>query len=344
MSSYQEIDTELTAALSESIEQVAGNSKSSETLVANLIALIDGIPFYQDSSIQTSMHGTMANLMATTLPNKLIRTPIYYPAYDSVYTGSYDGYRSAFYHGVSRNNAAQRVADLTPTADSGLTTSWWGNYSVVTLTDRIREVADMPLDEPKLANDLTNYHNRLKPGLTATYQGVFEKAFGPTANPFGTLGSEGQKADAANLLDEAISNGFFTANINQVMASPPDGPPSATWFLYNLWVTLKALGHQDVNGAISYYESPEVGLLVPPEIGPQNWWSGSYTTWYDAIDGSSVINPAPSMMTTSCPYRYYVAPSGPPMNLPGHSEDTNLNDGYSLSFTNYGDLAWYGTL
>jgi hypothetical protein len=50
--------------------------------------------------------------------------------------------------------------------------------------------------------------------------------------------------------------GQFSANINQGLSAGGDSAIAATWFLFNLWITLKALGPADVGNALGSPTSP----------------------------------------------------------------------------------------
>ncbi|MDE9590775.1 hypothetical protein KKJ23_24875, partial [Xenorhabdus bovienii] len=69
--------------------------------------------------------------------------------------------------------------------------------------------------------------------------------------------------------------------------------------LFNLWVSLKALGHPNVDEAITTYKNN--GLLVPEQVGPINWWNGGYTSWYTPLHHTDIINMIKPILTESLP-------------------------------------------
>ena len=142
-------------------------------------------------------------------------------------------------------------------------------------------------------------------------------------------------AEAAQILDEGISSEHFRTNFNTIINQPGDGKDAATWFLFNNWIALKALGYPDVDAAIATHE--DEGLVVPDQLGPVNWWTGHYHDWFARLNGDIVVGPAKSMITAvfeETQRSYY----------PGHGyNNTTVKpaNGYAHSLCEWGDLAYY---
>ena len=115
-----------------------------------------------------------------------------------------------------------------------------------------------------------------------------------------------------------------------------DSTNAATWFLFNLWVSLKALGHNNIDEAIAGYKSN--GLNVPAEVGPGNWWTGGYISWYATLSGADVMSMAQSTIDADMPESVTTVFTG--STIPA-TNSVNTKQGYSLSLCNWGSLGRY---
>ncbi|MGB3181268.1 MAG: hypothetical protein WBB45_07750 [Cyclobacteriaceae bacterium] len=311
------------------------------TLDNLLIALINAIPYYGDPKMDSDHRGALANLLEIHLPNeKIAPHPImqgpwygyYFSSYS--YSGSYTGYLDAFYHGIGPSAASNQVATRVAAVNAGINAAWWGDFGVAVLTDAIRQKVSVSLDTGSLKNELDSRNNTLKPAVTASYLAVFEAGFQPTASALNAIKNSSDASSAASTLDHWIANGRFTANINQSLAVGGDSAIAATWFLYNLWVSLTALGLSDVNSAINTYKTN--GLHVPDEVGATNWWNGSFLSWYHALSGTDVMPQASGAISSTMPETISTVFTGSTFPVTTHE---NTQDGYSHSLAEWGSLA-----
>ena len=341
--SYPQYAQEFAQALASSIENLgSGPTKRDGHLTPHLIALIDAFPYYGDVNFESAHRGALANLLQSYLPNKAIAPPPVDGEYGYVtvysYKGSYSGYQRAFYPGVSVSTTGGAVLQEVSTVDPTMSSHWWGHYGTAILTDAIREAVSMNLHTSKLRSALASYNTTFLPGLSASYLAVFSKGYAPTTSALDTIYSAGEQGSACTALEDAIAAGQFTANINQSLSMGGEGAISATWFLFNLWITLKALGSDDVDSAIRRFEA--AGLDVPPDVGPGRWWSGGYVEWYTPLSGADVLNAARNTIVAKMPIHvittYTIQNPPPPVRY-----DEHLADGYASSFCEWGSLAKY---
>jgi hypothetical protein len=303
-------------------------------LLPSLRALIDAIPYYTSPTWHGAHRGALVNLLQVNLPNHQIAgEPTYnYSNYSTRYRydGSYSGYQNAFFTNVAQSPAAAAVATQVQRVNTALNSSWWGSYSVTILTDAVRQVVGLGLDTGKLSGDLSRSNALLLPSLSATCLAVFTNGYAPTANAYQAIVNAGQTAQAQASLNSAILNGQFTANINLAIAMGGNSTTAAVWFLFNLWIALKALGTANVDSAITAYQN--AGLIVPPQVGPGSWWNGGYTSWYLALSGWDVRS---GTITAGMP-EMAVTTGGAPF-----SRTTTVANGYSQSLCYWGALSWY---
>ncbi|WP_438000326.1 hypothetical protein WMF26_11350 [Sorangium sp. So ce185] len=306
-------------------------------------ALVDALPYYGDMAMEAVHRGALANLLAVYLPNNAVaphpdESGPWYAYYLSIYyyRGPYSGYRDAFYGGVGQSSLAGLILAKVQASQSSLNPSWWGSFGVTVLTDGVRREVSVSLDGGKLSTDLDNGNSAFRGALTASYLPVLTSGYASTASAFAAIVSAGQSGAAATLLDQAISRGQFTADINQALAMGGDSANAATWFLYNLWVVLDALGLPDVDGAITRYQ--QNGLQVPAEVQAVSWRSGGYTSWFPALTGADVLPQASAGIAASMPEEKmttYTGSSYPSVTYPSES------NGYAVSLTQWGSLNWY---
>jgi len=302
-------------------------------------ALVDAIPYYGDLDWNTAFRGTLVNLLAVSLPNDKIQPQPddggfgYYSSY--YYSGPYSGYRDAFFNGIGQTAAAAAVATAVVNVNNGLNSGWWSNYSVAVLTDAVRQNTGIALDTGSLAGSLAGYAQGLQPALTAAYLAVFKSAYAPTANALAAIANAGKTNQAYTDLRTGILSGEFTGNLNQALGMGGDTTNAAIWFLYNLWVTLAALGSPSVDADIQAAQA--AGLQVPAQLQPSNWWNGAYTSWYGPLGGADVAPFALGTIAAAMPENVWTAfASDPP--IPPSESSTSAANGYAQSLCYWGDL------
>ena len=358
MPTYQEFQAQFAVALTKCVTLSTQDSEAVSPQ-ALLAALINALPYYANPNFMASHRAALVNLLEVYMPNNGISPQGsdngfgYATSY--AYTGSCSGYQNAFFGGASLTATAAAVSTQVQEAAPALNNAWWGSYGVTALTDAIRISISASLNTNKLATDLSNNNTVFLSALTASYLGVYTTGYQPTAAALAAITSTNQSSPVASLLVAAIVNGQFTANINQVISTGGDSTAAATWFLYNLWVTLKALG-ADINSVnATIISATTAGLNVPSQVGPsplspspvavtpyapgQGWWSGGYTSWYIALSGNDVSPQAAATITSVLPQEsttYTTDSRGIPSNSPA-----NVTNGYSQSLCYWGGLNWY---
>lgn len=337
MNPYQVINNQLIQDLISSFGDSLTSAKGLTTGATSqgLQNLINSIPYYQESVSQSALKSALINIFENNLPNSSITAqpsesgPWYAPYSTSYsYNGNYSGYKDAFFTGISLNASANSI--LTQVGNSA-NSSFWSVYSVALLTDAIRQQVPVSLDSNALPNALSSYGNNITRILSPAYLGIFINGYTPTQNAINAIQD---KIGAAHELDTAIANGQFTANINQALSIPGDSACAATWFLFNLWITLKALGMPNVDAAISSYK--QQGLSIPIQVDAGNWWNGSYGSWFSPLDGSYVSSPTITASMPEVSYTYFPQSGG----YPSKSYE-NASNGYSMSLCDWGDLSYY---
>ncbi len=341
MTTFQQYQQQLAANL----KAVIGISQASipsanEDLNPLLVALIDAWPYYGNPDWDACHRGALCNLLQTNLPNNLITAEPYtllgYSGYYLyAYSGPFSGYRDAFFHGVGLTVPASKVSSLVQGVNGNLNSTWWGNYAITALTDAVRLKLPISLNTAKLTADLASYNSGLSPALTASYLAIFQTGFNPTATALNAIVAAGQGQAANVLLSSAIKAGQFTANINQCIAMGGESADAAVWFLFNLWVTLKALGSADVDTTIQQAQTS--GLTVPNEVGPGNWWNGGYASWYIPLSGSDLVGIASSTITATMPETSSYISEGYLIS----TDNTSVANGFAQSLCTWGALNVY---
>ena len=334
MPSFQQFQQQL-------VQELFGAASSATGAVSPaLTSLIDALPYYGDPDFEAAHRGALTNLLEVNMPNSGIAAQPdqagvgYYSVY--AYSGSFSGYQSFFFSGISQTSPAASVADVVLAENQNMHDAWWGNYAVSVLTDAIRLTIPITLDTGKLAGDLSNANAAFLPCLAGSYYAVYQNGFSPTANALGVIVSTGQTQQACTSLQSLISSGQFTANVNQAISLGGDSTAAAVWFLFNLWITLKALGCSNVDGAISQFST--AGLNVPAEVGPQSWWNGGYTSWYSALSGSDLAGLFQPAITADMPE---TETSSIGDDTQPFEQDVSLSDGYSQSLCYWSGINWY---
>ncbi|WP_203879986.1 hypothetical protein, partial [Planobispora takensis] len=219
-------------------------------------------------------------------------------------------------------------------ASPAITPGWWQDYAIAVITDAARQAA--PVNDGRLEDDLAGLNRTFTPALTASVLATFQTGYRPVADALGALTTAGQLPQACAALVAAVAAESFTANINIAMAAGGDSTQAATWFLYSLWITLKALGSPDVDGEITARQA--AGLTVPSQIGPQHWWQGGYATWYAPLAGPDIAPSIGGMLTAGMPEQKTTVYSGG--SYPEYDNVTAAS-GYSQSLCCWGSLARY---
>lgn len=337
MPSFQEYQQQFVQTLNNVLQNTSDGQGTTAPLtfiqIAFLENLINSLPYYGVADWQHAQRGTLANLLAMSLPNSQIAVE---PGSndDNVeqsfsYTGNYYGYRDAFFHGVGLSTAAGNILNKYP----GVNSSWWPGYSVAIVSDALGKMTGVSLNQGLLAADLASYHAALLPGLSISYLETFLTGYTPTSAAIAPILADNEGTDIALALASAVTDGTFTTNINAVISAGGPGTDAATWLLFNLWITLKALDYDfDVDGCIR--AAMASGLMVPGEIQAGSWWTGGYTGYFPPLNGSdmgSLLNNnagqgLPEMDSMSA-------------NLPGGgggaSYDKTLPNGYAIGFCNW---------
>lgn len=306
-----------------------------------LAALVDAMPYYADPDMISVHRGALITLLETNFPNAAVAAqPNDYGFGYSIsysYSGGSSGYQNAFFSGVPGSAVANAAAAQAQLVNSGVTLGWWGNYGVAALTDAIRITISAGVDTGHLANDLASNNATLLTCLSATYLAAFTVGFAPTQSALSAIQNQGLTSQCLAELTAAIQDNAFTANINQAIAMGGDSTNAAVWFLFNLWICLKALGAPNVDALITSFQAG--GLTVPAEIGPGNWWTGQYTSWFgNPITGADILPAASSMITAAMPEQQCSAYAP---NYWPYFTNTTCGNGYSQSLCFWGTLNWY---
>jgi len=241
MASFQQLQQQFAQSLTQ------GSITATGGMTPALANLVDSLPYYGDPDFQAAHRGALTTLLAVNMPNSAVAPHPpegslgYYATYD--YTGDYSGYQSFFFSDISPSPASSNVALQVGSLNANLGKAFWGNYGVAILTDAIRLTLGFPLNTGKLANDIANAHSLFLSGLPASCYAIYRVGFTPTETALSKIANP---SDAYVELEERISLlGLFTTNINQAIAMGGDNAAAAVWFLFNLWITFKALGLSD---------------------------------------------------------------------------------------------------
>lgn len=314
------------------------------TMIPDLIALIDALPYFGDPAWNSAFRGTLANLAAANLPNNSISaepnyTGGFYNAFYQ-YDGPYSGYRDAFFNGVSQTAAAGDALSQMQAINSGLNAGWWGQYATALLTDAVRSKIAVSVDTAGLSANLVACHSSILTSLSAAFLAVIRSGYAATSLAYRNLTQSGQTASALQQLTDSVKSSAFIANSNEAMSIGGDSTNAATWFLYNNWILLKLLGG-NVDQVIR--DAASAGLSVPPQIGAGVWWNGGssgYTQWFTALSGADVAGLTGSRMTDSMPEQEMstTISLGGGLSLPVTTH-TSTVAGYSHSLVEWGSLA-----
>lgn len=323
-------------------------------MLPSLKKLIDALPYYQMPEWRSAYRGTIANLLAANLPNHGIALPPNesISGYRSTTTvtyahqGPYSSYRDVFFPGVNRTRAAAAVAAAVQSVNGSLNDDWWGQYAVAALTDEIRrQNVPVNLNANKLDSDLSGKQSAFVPALSASYLAVFQSGYGPTMDALKTISDAGHSSAAVSDLSSFTQHQGFAANISYMLDQQGlDNRDAVIWFLFNLWISMKALGEPDVEGHIRKFQAacPSYPVEI---IGADNWWNGGYKSWLSSpfygeelgnIAKPGIVRPMPLIKTTKTMSGASMFGATPQEQSPHH-----IPNGYSQSFCNLGPLSWY---
>lgn len=314
-------------------------SESVNDPVAQLDALLNAVPYYSNMEWMKIQRGAMSYLLATNLPVAPIAAhPREQGGVSTTwyrYEGPYPGYREAFYSGIKFSSAAIYLKNILLRYHPQLDGPWWGRYGVAILADAIRKKIPIGLNAGKLDQDLNANFDSLKKALAASYLSAFVHSYPPTAEAFNAI-EIAERPYAAARLCNGILNGQFTANLNQILSMGGEYAVAATWFLFNLWITLTALDVPYVDNRILQFE--QRGLRVPQDVGAFRWWTGGFVYWFPMLTGADADPSGNATITAPFPEEksYSRFPRMPPTK--SHIAPPN---GYSESFCHWGNLNWY---
>jgi hypothetical protein len=229
--------------------------------------------------------------------------------------------------------------------DSSLNDDWWGKYAVAALTGEIRQKVAMNLNAAKLDLDLTNNLSKFLPALSASYLAVFQSGYPPTMEALKQINKDGQAPKALSELSSFILHQGFIANISYMLGEEDlDNWDAVVWYLFNLWITLKALGAPNVDDYISEFQ--KACKNYPSEsIGASKWWNGGYTTWsYSPLYGDALWHVAKHAIAAAMPLiktKETISSASMFGATPKEVSPHSIPNGYSQSFCYHGPLSWY---
>ena len=329
MTDFPSIQTQLATQLVQSAQTGADD-------VDDLLAsLVDAMPYFGDPGWTAAHRGAFVNLLESGLPNASIAPQPdasgfgYYASYS--YDGSYSDYQQAFFGGVAQSAPAHAVA----AAVAGIVPAnalAWNSYAIAVLSDAIRAAGES-VNSQQLANDLGRWDHALRPALSASCVAVYSVGFQPTATALTAIAAANQTAAAATSLSAAVTDGQFTANINQTIAMGGDYTNAAAWFLFNVWVALTTLG---ISADSVIGQAVNAGLQVPTEVAAGTWWTGGYTAWFPALSGADVASDGGGTIAAAMPEEQAATYGGSPVY-----SDITLPNGYAASVVNWGSLNAY---
>jgi hypothetical protein len=329
--SFVTLQADLAQALKASLATARADSAGlvlPPPLGALLNALVDALPYLGNAGFEQALRGAFANLMETNMLNGPI------VSYQGDYRGSYNGLQNAFFGQVGATAAARAVALQAQAVVPALDANAWGHYGVTVLTDAIRATGLAPLNTGKLAADLASGNASLQPALAASCVAIHLSGYAPTMAVYAQIGA--QSGAAAQMLAAALTQpGEVSANINRAIAVGGDSASAATWFLFNLWVALRALGSTTVDATIA--KATAAGLKVPGQVGPGQWWSGGYTDWWAPLTGADVAQQAMATINADFPVSYFQHWS----HGGGKMVYGTVPHGYVTCLCDNGNLNWY---
>ncbi|MEV7037780.1 hypothetical protein [Amycolatopsis sp. NPDC051061] len=338
MTSYQHYQTQFAGFLTGS----APRSGPAPSLLPNLRLLLDSMPYFGDPEVESAHRGALGTVLQVATANEPIASQPpdggmgYYITCS--YEGPFAGYADAFFPKRAVTGASAAVTAAVRQQEPGLGLRWWQDYALAVLTDAARQAAAVPLDTGKLSADMATMNTQFLPALTASYLATLRNAYEPTASALRALAAAGQLPEACSQLSDELAAGAIVANLNGAIGMGGDSTSAAVWFLYNLWVILKALGCPDVDAEIRALRAE--GLLVPGQVGEQRWWNGGYTTWYAPLSGTDIVASTAGALNAGLPELVLTSyASKPPM--PPVRAHVGVTNGYARSLCLWGPLSRY---
>ncbi|MBY8850932.1 hypothetical protein K7G98_22175, partial [Saccharothrix sp. MB29] len=319
-----------------------GGADARTAVLPLLERLLDALPYYGAGDMDTAHRGALSTVLALRLPDDRVEAqPMeahlgYTVSY--TYRGSSSGYRKAFFHGSTPTPASAAVEAGVEGVNRKLNADWWGRYSLAVLTDAVRQHVGINLHTGKLAADLSAFGSAFLPALAAGYSAVFQHGYQPTVGALQALRAAGLTTEACDRLRTALTDRQLIANLNEALGRGGTSTIASMWFLYNLWMALKALGSADVDADIR--AAGTAGLAVPVQLRPGNWWNGEYVDWYVPLSGADVWDTARTTITARMPEKSATVFVGDPPPLPVF-RDVSLDHGYSRSLCLWGRLDKY---
>lgn len=317
---------------------IEGAMNSNTNTNPDLAALLNSVPYYQDSAFQSVFRDALTNVIACSLPNDGIAAQ---PDDDGSfsrttysYNGNYSGYQNAFF-GSPDSTLATLLISQASTISGLYNSNWWSGYAVALLSDAIRIAGAAGINQGALSNNITYYSGQFGALLSPSYLVVLKNAYMPMVTALNTINQHGDQADVLQALTNAITENAFITNMNLVMATPGDEADAAVWFIFNIWVLLTILGDSNVDQTIGSVIT--AGLTnLPSTVQQQSWWNGAYTSWYLPLSGADIQS---STITESMPETSvtYTVDADPPDSY----SYPNVGNGYSASLCNWGPLNTY---
>lgn len=304
------------------------------TMLPNLVTLIDALPYYSSAEYLHAHRSALATAFANSIANSPVEpqpSEISFVSTSYSYSGGYSGYRDAFYNGSPPTETSNAVLKAIPNLGaSPLSIPWATVFGVALTTDAIRTRVAVALDTSSLATVLTQLDQTIRPALTATCLATLIHGYRPTAQALAALSAAGENPTAATQLTQAVQAPAFIANVNHAIGMGGESTSAATWFLWNNWQLLMALGATDIDGIIKQAQAD--GLQVPTQVGPDAWWWNGYNAWFSALNGDDAAALAGANLTATMPESEMMSgPNGWP-----YQTDTSLANGYALSFCQWG--------
>jgi hypothetical protein len=318
----------------------AGGSRRRDAALPDLLAtLVNALPFYGDPAFIAAHRGSIVNLLVTSIRSAPIASQ---PREEGKttstvyrYNGPYSDYGAAFFPGVSRSAAASAIAS--EAAALGLPEEYWGTYGLSALTDAVRQATSYPVNSELLTTFLGLAIMRFVPVISPSAYAVYGYGYEPTATALAAIRNAGESAASYAAVREALLDEGFRAECNYLLGNASESG-AATWFLYQVWLTLKALGSPDVDADIAAAKT--AGLQVPVQLDPVVWWNGSYRSWYADVSGSDVASLAGASLTASMPQWATMVFVPPPFRDPMEWQASTAN-GYAQSLLYWGELSLF---
>ncbi|MGW5718760.1 hypothetical protein ACWEVP_21495 [Amycolatopsis sp. NPDC003865] len=336
MPSYREFHTRFVGFVT------APRPEPAPAVLPNLRLLLDSLPCYGCPDAESAHRGAVSAVLQSAMSNeKIAPRPAgngsgYHITYS--YEGPFAGYADAFFPNRTVTAASAAVTTAVRQARPALDQQWWQAYALAVLTDAARQAAAIPLDTGKLAADLAALHTQFVPALTASYLAALRTAYEPTASALRALTAAGQLGDARAQLGRLLADDTFVANLNGAIGVGGDSTNASVWFLYHLWLVLKALACPDVDAEIGVLRAR--GLIVPGQVAERSWWNGGYATWYRPLSGADVRQAAAGTLTAGLPESVLSSFAAKPPMPPERSHE-GVTNGYSLSLCLWGPLNRY---